>query len=115
MSGLFDFNLKSLDLLIAETLNDLLGNTSVREAAVVEEVLHGDVFGEVREHTDAVVCAGYSARVAKWRHLLREVDEFGEAFDALASSSDGWRLRDGIDAYFLFDAVVVAERTCDRF
>ena len=109
----FVFNLKSLFLLIAEALNDLLGNASIGEAAIVEEVLHGDVLGEVREHADAVVGAGNGASVAKWRHLLREVDEFGKAFDALASGSDGWRLRNGIDAYFLFDSVVIAKRACD--
>lgn len=45
-SGLFVFNLK-LRLLIAKTLDDLLGYACVGEAAVMEEVLHGDVFGEV--------------------------------------------------------------------
>ena len=57
-------------LLIAEAFDDLLGHACVGEASVVEEVLHSDIFGKVREHTDAVVCTSYCAGVAKWRHLL---------------------------------------------
>ena len=68
----------------------MLGDASVGEAAIVEEVLHGDVFGEVREHADAVVCAGNSACVAEWRHLLREVDELCEPFDPLTSCGYSW-------------------------
>ena len=66
--------------MIAEAFDDLLCDASVREASVVEEVLHGDVFGEVREHADAVVCTSDGTGVAKWRHLLREVDELGKTF-----------------------------------
>ena len=57
-------------LLIAEAFDDLLGHACVGEASVVEEVLHSDIFGKVREHADAVVCTSYCAGVAQWRHLL---------------------------------------------
>ena len=39
--------MKIVALLISKTLDNPLGYARVREAAIVEEVLHGDVFGEV--------------------------------------------------------------------
>jgi len=47
-----------------------LRNASKREPPIVEKILHGNHFGEVREQGYAVIGALIGTGVTQWTHLL---------------------------------------------
>lgn len=83
------------------------------ESAVVIEVLHGDLAGQVGEEGDAIGGAFVAGGIPEGGHSFGEVEEFVEAFDAAARGGDGRRLGNGIDAHLTFHAVDVAETPGD--
>ena len=85
------------------------------ETAIVEEVLHRHLAGEVAEEHHAVVGAFFGRGVAQRRHLVGEVHHIVDVLDALTCCGGRGRLRDGVDTYVLLAAVDVAEGACNAF
>lgn len=83
------------------------------ETAIVEEVLHGDLLGEIGEHCDDEIGALVGGGIAERAHAVGEVHETIETGDAGASSRGCWRLGDGVDADVLLVAIDVAEAARD--
>ena len=90
-------------------------HTHAGETAIVEEVLHGHLSGEVGEHHHRVVGTLLGSGVAQWRHLVGEVHEVLHAFHAIAGRGGRGTLGDSVDAHVLLAAIDVAKTAGDAF
>ena len=79
------------------------------------EVLHGHHTGEIRKHQDAIIRAGFRRGIAQRGHLVRIVEKFIKTFHTAAGCGFGRRLRDGIHAYVVALAEMVAKATGEIF
>src|ERR1700753_4159193 len=96
-------------------LNYRLGYTGEGEPSIVEEVLHGDHFGQVREERHAVISALVGAGIAQRTHLFGIAKETFKTLYTRAGRSTGRRLRNGINAHLFLGAVIVPKAAGNAF
>lgn len=54
-------------------LHGAQAHTHTRKTAIVEEVLHGHLPGEIRKECDTIIGALIGRSITKWRHAFGEV------------------------------------------
>ena len=85
----------------------------IREATVVEKILHGHLAGEVGEHHDTVVGTLVSTGIAQRRHTVGKVEELVHALHTGTGRCHRGRLGNGIDTDMMLTAVDVTETAGD--
>lgn len=62
-------------------------HTHAAEAAIVEKILHGDFFGQIRKQCDAVIGAVVGRSIAQRRHAIGKIEQRLKAENAAAGRS----------------------------